>query len=145
MSNVQPIRLGELIKLLEQAGTHYTSRAEGSKPEPKTVHFDFVNAKPCRLGSYRGYYAHLALGWTQRHLTGSGVPTDKADELLAHLKSAIGQVFYGYKGGEYVMDERTPVWVDNYGECSGTAVTGIQDCGYGYIQITTGHCEDWAG
>lgn len=59
--------------------------------------------------SYRGYYSDL---YFERH---EGVRP--AVELLAECKAAMGQVFTGYKGGEYVMGELTPLWVASYGYC----------------------------
>lgn len=59
--------------------------------------------------SYRGYYSDLAF----EHDEGTRPATD----LLAECKSAIGQVFYGYKGGDYVMGALTPVWLASYGCC----------------------------
>lgn len=59
--------------------------------------------------SYRGYYSDL---YFERH---DG--TRPAAELLAECKAAMGQVFTGYKGGEYVMGELTPLWVASYGYC----------------------------
>lgn len=59
--------------------------------------------------SYRGYYQDLAFE-----------PNDgmrPAAELLAECKEAMGQVFEGYKGGDYVMGALTPVWIANYGCC----------------------------
>lgn len=57
--------------------------------------------------SYRGYYCDLAFA-----------PTDdkvKAGALLIECKAAMGQVFIGYKGGDFVMGARTPVWIAHYG------------------------------
>lgn len=59
--------------------------------------------------SYRGYYEDLAF----ERLDG----TRPASELLADCKAAMGQVFQGYKGGDFVMGALTPVWVANYGCC----------------------------
>lgn len=59
--------------------------------------------------SYRGYYIDLAF------VQGDGVRP--AAELLAECKAAMGRVFSGYKGGDYVMGERTPIWVADYGCC----------------------------
>jgi hypothetical protein len=36
-------------------------------------------------------------------------------------------VFTGYKGGDYVMDESTPVWADDYGRCTYRVPTGVAD------------------
>ena len=59
--------------------------------------------------SYRGYYNDLAFE------LGSG--TRLASDLLADCKNAMGKVFEGYKGGDFVMGELTPMWVANYGCC----------------------------
>lgn len=59
--------------------------------------------------SYRGYYSDLAFEQSEG--------TRMAAELLAECKAAMGQVFCGYKGGDYVMGALTPVWVASYGCC----------------------------
>lgn len=60
-------------------------------------------------GSYRGYYSDL---YFER---GDGLRP--AAELLADCKAAMGQVFTGYKGGDYVMGALTPLWIGTYGCC----------------------------
>jgi hypothetical protein len=59
--------------------------------------------------SFRGYYSDLAFE------KGDGLR--KASELLSDCRSAMGEVFHGYKGGEFVMGAKTPVWVAKYGLC----------------------------
>jgi len=59
--------------------------------------------------SYRGYYSDLAFE--------KGEGTRPAAALLAECKAAMGQVFCGYKGGDFVMGALTPVWVAEYGCC----------------------------
>jgi len=59
--------------------------------------------------SYRGYYIDLAFVRND--------DTRPAAELLAECKAAMGQVFMGYKGGDFVMGARTPVWCAHYGSC----------------------------
>jgi len=58
--------------------------------------------------SYRGYYRDLAF-----EVEG----TTKARLLLAECRAAMGQVFGGYKGGDFMMGSLTPVWIANYGDC----------------------------
>jgi len=69
------------------------------------------------LSSYRGYYSDLAVepggDWT----TG---------DLLKEANAAIGQTFEGYKGGDFKMHERTPLWLSAYGICSGLAILDIE-------------------
>ena len=59
--------------------------------------------------SYRGYYSDLAFERDEG--------TRPAGELLAECKAAMGKVFCGYKGGDYVMGALTPVWLASYGCC----------------------------
>jgi len=65
----------------------------------------------CPLGfsnpdSYRGSYDQLAFAPTENVTVG---------EMLVDAKSALGTMYYGYKGGEYVMDEYTECWLAKYG------------------------------
>ena len=73
-----------------------------------------------KLGSYRGYYSDLAFEPDTEPKT--------VKQLLRECKSAMGKVFIGYKGGEYVMGELTPLWVANYG-CCGERLVAINDDG----------------
>jgi len=66
--------------------------------------------------SYRGYYVDLAFE--------RGDGTRPAAELLAECRASMGKMFEGYKGGEFVMGELTPVWVAEYG-CSGQRIIAI--------------------
>lgn len=69
------------------------------------------------MASYRGYYSDL---YFERH---DG--TRPAAELLAECKAAMGQVFTGYKGGDYVMGALTPLWISHYGTASGTKLMAV--------------------
>ena len=62
-----------------------------------------------KLDSYRGYYSDLAFSPTK--------DKRKVEELLEVCQSVMGQVFTGYKGGDYVMGALTPLWVASYGNC----------------------------
>lgn len=101
------LRLGDLIDGLRAA------RQDAS------VEFDFGGLKPKGVDSYRGYYSDLALSW-------DSVGLDVA-RLLKVLEAADGEVFTGYKGGDYRMDRSTPVWVANYGQCHGVAVVRVDN------------------
>ena len=59
--------------------------------------------------SYRGYYSDLAFEKCD--------DTRPASELLDECSAAMGKVFEGYKGGDFAMTERTPVWVAHYSSC----------------------------
>lgn len=101
------ITLGALIDGLSQC-----------KPDAY-IQFRFASLNPGRLRSYRGYYDHLAI-------EPDGSFTRVAD-FLQHARHVLGKSFEGYKGGDYVMDDDTPIWVANWGDTSSTRVTGITD------------------
>ena len=90
--------LGELIKVLERM------------PQDAEIH------GLGELDSYRGYYEDLAFE-----------PTDEkrlVSEILTKCRSAMGQVFTGYKGGDFVMGALTPLWHSHYGT-TGKKLMGI--------------------
>ena len=59
--------------------------------------------------SYRGYYSDIYFEKNEG--------TRPAQELLQECKNAMGKVFTGYKGGDFVMGELTPLWIASYGNC----------------------------
>lgn len=129
------ITLGQLIKQIEDAGL------KCKDDSPKTISFDFGSALPTRLDSWRGSYSELALGYVLSGHDGEGdYEGTTAEKLLTELKSAIGKIFTGWKGGDYVMGENTPVWVANPGNSNDTGIIGILDVGYKLV-ILTAYCE----
>jgi hypothetical protein len=70
--------------------------------------------------SYRGYYSDLAFEKCANPV--------KAADLLAISKGAMGRVFEGYKGGDFVMGALTPVWIADYGRL-GEKLIAIRDDG----------------
>jgi hypothetical protein len=130
------LSLGELIKEIERCEIFKDDKT------PKEVDFDFGSAVPTKLDSWRGSYSELALGYKL-----SGYDNDaehfascKADELLKELKDAIGKEYTGWKGGDYIMDENTPIWVANPGNGGETGIVGVIDRGYKLV-ILTAFCE----
>lgn len=59
--------------------------------------------------SYRGYYSDLAFEPTDTEIPASA--------LLAQCRAAMGREYEGYKGGDYLMGESTPLWSAPYGSC----------------------------
>lgn len=72
--------------------------------------------------SYRGYYSDLAFERDEDAATAT------AGDLLAECRKAMGQIFHGYKGGDYPMHANVPVWVAAHGSC-GKKLTAINDDG----------------
>lgn len=68
--------------------------------------------------SYRGYYSDLAFD--------PAIST--AAEALARCRAAMGEVFQGYKGGDFQMGSLTPVWIAHYGDC-GKKIVAVADDG----------------
>lgn len=107
--SAQNMRLGDLIKSLE------------TRPEDSWLRFDFCGISPIDVDSYRGFYEDLALVPSEFNQSsdvtvGSFLPT---------LKRAVGETFEGWKGGDYVMDEKTLLWVAQRGNSNSTAVVGV--------------------
>jgi hypothetical protein len=117
----QRLSLGELIEAIEK-----------HKPED-SVRFDFGACAPDELMSYRGYYHDLAVGFSHGAQRGPTVA-----EFVKQLKSAIGDTFTGYKGGEFVMNEHSRIWVANRGDSTDTAIFGVT--GDWEAVILTGYC-----
>lgn len=72
------------------------------------------------LDSYRGYYSDLAFEPASGKMP--------AAELLNACKAAMGKVFQGYKGGDFMMGALTPLWIAPYG-CCGQKIMGFTDDG----------------
>ena len=72
--------------------------------------------------SYRGYYADLCLE--------RGEGTMRARLLADRLTSCLGKSYTGYKGGEFVMNEDTPVWIGKWGAYGGQKIIGIDADGH---------------
>ncbi len=93
------------------------SKLAGFPPE-LTVRFDGHGDYPDDLMSYRGYYEQLSVGYGPR-------PVWTVGDMVSRLRGAVGKEFTGYKGGEFQMDELTPLWMSNYGEARSTAIVGV--------------------
>jgi len=124
--------LGNMINKMQEI----VDKHEATKEEAN-VYFDFCRTYPTKIDSWRGIYAELALNWRQYPDYAQQTDTPlKAKGFLELLKCANGTEYTGYKGGTFRMSLSTPVWVDNYGHSSDTAVVDIKDEGYQVIIVT---------
>lgn len=100
------LTLGELISALE-------------KVDPNLRAVDRDTAKGvCNPHSYRGYYSDLSLE-----------PSDEiktVKHLLDELNSVFGHTLTGYKGGEFLMDDDTPLWISHYASSSNKAIIAVE-------------------
>ena len=97
------LTLGQLIKKLESADA-----------AAKVVFDD--GTSPSEPHSYRGYYSDLAFE--------RGGETTVAP-FLDCLRKILGSTLEGYKGGDFLMDGGTPLWVSNYGCSDEVAVIAV--------------------
>jgi hypothetical protein len=114
MEKARTYTLGQLIADLEVLD------------QDKPIRFNFGYFTPCGIGSWRGSYSELALGYDTKSEW-------KVSDLFAACRDALGKTFMGYKGGEYTMSRTTEVWIDNYGEASSTGLVEIIDVGWQYV------------
>lgn len=101
---------------------------ETLEAQPMTLPVYFDDGEPVgSLESWRGVYAHLTL-------TTGRAPRTVA-ELLAEARAAVGSTYQGYKGGDFTMDESTPVWADPYGDANNRVPVRLVE------QFTSENCE----
>ncbi len=95
------------------------AKLEAIEDKSKPVIFDEIY-HPSDIDSWRGSYCELALAYAKEH---ESMALSTAD-FLARIIPIAGATLYGYKGGEFLMTEDTPVWVANYGESGGFTYEG---------------------
>lgn len=103
--------LGEIIATLKR------------KDQDRSVTFGFDYSRPSGVSSYRGYYEDLAIGYKR------GVECTVAT-LLLMLQDIDGKTLTGWKGGDYVMDSDTVLWMANPGESGGMAIVDVVETPY---------------
>ena len=80
-------------------------------PQDKRIAYSDGKA-PREAMSYRGYYSDLAFDDQDAATVG---------EVLAQLEKIHNTELEGYKGGEYMMGDDTPIWRSEYGSASSIA------------------------
>lgn len=121
--------LGDLIKELEKY------------PKDWGVYIKPFHLIPLSFHSYRGYYSDLCLTYATRE----EVPDRNevtVGTLLDLAKEANGKTFYGYKGGEFEMSERTPIWISDVDFSTGMTIANIEEYFDGCIVINCYQRED---
>lgn len=115
------LTLGGLIMLLER-----------ENPEHE-VTFGF--GYPYRLCSYRGFYDQLAIMF--QPFAGSE-RFETASTFLQRLRDAVGEMFTGYKGGDFVMHKETPLWVvAQHSAAPDLAPVNVRPIEYKHVLIET--------
>lgn len=91
--------LAALIKYLEEL--------------PKETVLSFGIGNP---HSYRGYYEDLCVEIDDSR-------TENPESWLKVLRSVHGEVLQGYKGGDFVMEDYSDVYLGEYGSSGGTVIS----------------------
>ena len=81
------------------------------------VRFSHNTLSPAKPHSYRGYYSDLAFETSDKIIN--------AGQFLAMCEESLDMCFEGYKGGDFVMGEDTPLWCANYSE-TGPAIVDVE-------------------
>lgn len=111
-------------------------------PEDWQVFIEPFGLIPTGFASYRGYYSDLALDFTTKYDADDFTDIDTVGELLKEAKACIGKTFTGYKGGDFTMDETTPLWVSDYGRVTDMAIEKVESPFEGYVYIYCYKKED---
>jgi len=136
LANSDQLTLGELILKLESIVAKQADRIKEGQEEA-TVRYDFEYLFPTCFDSWRGIYAELALNFVDNNYAPlRDVKELKVSDFLQLCKDTVGREFTGYKGGEYIMNRHTPIWVANYGNSGNTALIDVVDDSYIIILIT---------
>lgn len=132
--NKKQLTLGQLINKLEKCTFEWKYSDEKTERQ-KGIFFDFCNFKPSDVGSWRGSYDELFIGYSEDKTT-----FKSAKEFLETLKYSEGSEFTGYKGGEFLMTRETPVWVADYRVDHMTGVVDILEFEH-FIIIETAYID----
>lgn len=114
------ITLGEFIKELEKY------------PRDWSIIIEPFSLIPDYFCSYRGYYEDLCLTYTADWEYGEKVTVG---DILDKAKNAVNKEFAGYKGGEFLMTEDTPLWVSKDYSCTGVTIAGFERVYDGLLAI----------
>lgn len=135
LESAKEYSLGKLIRDLQVLDPHLMVVIDnGCFPEASLVGYSEAGDEKCPeyddytckenresnsvFYSWRGVYCQLAMQFSDKD---TGVT---CGDLLEMAKFVNGKYLQGYKGGDYLMDLRTPIHVDNYGESGGLKLIG---------------------
>jgi len=105
------LTLGELIEKLKNANQYALVECSNG----------IIPGKP---HSYRGYYSDLAFELEEPEVDFESATQDSLEVLkfLAICEEILDTTLEGYKGGDFVMDAKTPLWLSAWGDASDIAI-----------------------
>lgn len=102
--------------------------------QSKAIYFDWAMQVPTTVCSYRGYFADLAVNFTDKNFI-------LTSNFLETLEKSNNQYFSGYKGGLFQMHNASRLWVANRGETSYTVIVEVKEFLHGNVIVTDSHIE----
>ena len=90
---------------------------------------DFVVLKN-EWDSYRGSYDYMAIAYTSydyMDYSDEDLYIKNVDSLIELIGGMEGKTVIGWKGGEFTTDFDLPIFISNYGICSGKIIESIED------------------
>lgn len=123
LTDANQMNLGEFKAALEKVAD-----------KAKRVRYRFGYLSPTSFRSWRGDYAEIALGYEE------DVPYPTVTEMLDRVTAAIGSEMEGYKGGIYLAEARTPVWIANWGNSGCSCLIGVAEGEYD-VFLEVGYTE----
>lgn len=98
------LNIGDLLEKLK------AFQLTADRDEELNVVFDFAHMVPnLEFNSYRGYYEDVAIGYHQNN--NFKWKSVGLDEFIVFVEGLLGQEWTGYKGGEFMGQPHTSVWV----------------------------------
>ena len=87
---------------------------EGCDGDMAVVFHGADSGSPGHPHSYRGYYSDLSFETVAEPVT--------VAEFKKQCSKALGTTYEGYKGGDFIMAEDTPLWCASYGRCGNAII-----------------------
>lgn len=115
------VTLGSLIKLISASSPTGNNLVKFEK-----------GGYPGMPHSYRGYYSDLSFPTNLEPIT--------APAFLMMLRNTLGNSFEGYKGGEFLMQDDTPLWNASEG-CTGEAIMNVFQDKHGHFILQTKYVD----
>lgn len=124
----QMFTLGDLIQDLEKL------------PQNADITIEPFHLVPDFFTSYRGYYSDLCLTYKTRYESYFNYKT--VSDLLQMAKECVNKEFTGYKGGEFTMTLKTPIWISDDDFSTGMGIKDIVEAFDNHVYINTTKIED---
>ena len=132
------VTLGELIDFTKDMDPGAIVHSDRPNAHADGIELDFI-------ATYRGYYSDMAF-FIHEFPKGNKNSIFTVGELRTRCKILLGTTLTGYKGGDYLMEEDTPLWYepsDWIGSSSQIAIINLEkDCDGNLVLVTKALGDD---